>query len=169
MEPGGKKFIASPAGDRLEWNGCSRPAPLAPEEEIMSTDYEGPRPGREAGLDAAAVFRGIIGVVGVMIMILGLGLALKTFFSVRDTIKNPAAFHETVKKWAEVMGSDAAEITVKDGKALVPMAHILSVVAVGGAYFLMAWISIAIMGAGGRIATAGGYRTPARPNQRQGR
>jgi hypothetical protein len=134
-------------------------------ERKMGMEYQERRPGRETGLDAAAVFRGIAGVLGVMIIFVGLGLGIKTFFSIRDLIKNPAGFQESVKKWAEVMGSEEAKIEFKDTKAMVPLAHILTLVGTCAAYFLMSWLSVAIMGAGGRIVVAAGGRKPTQPSQ----
>jgi hypothetical protein len=125
-------------------------------EKIMSVDYEDKRPGRET-MDVGAIFRGIASLLGLGIIILGLYLALKTYTTIQRGVTEPVTFQETVKKWTEVMDVSpkndpaAAAWDEKTRFEAEAVAQVMGVVAIGGAYFILCWLTVAIMTAGARI------------------
>ena len=98
-------------------------------------------------------------VLGIVLIIVGAFFAIKLFEAIYSSVLKPGGMTEMVNQWTTLIGGEDA-IDIQFGENEIKGARIVSIIIVGAAAALLAWLSLGITLAGAKIIswTAGDRR-----------
>jgi len=127
----------------------------------MTTSYYGRTPTDVSGLDEDArpdlarrladLFRLGSQVVGVVLLLIGAYYGLQVLVDVLGALRNPANLEPALAGMVQLLGVQDLAIPVQGEK--VPVGKPAGVVVLVVWYLVCAWIALAVMSAGGKLAT----------------
>jgi TRAP-type C4-dicarboxylate transport system permease small subunit len=90
-------------------------------------------------------------LVGILLILVGVRYAMLTFDAIYQGIQQPATAMRIFDEWAQFMVREMDDMAHNDALRRVENIRIVAALIVGTAGFLLAWISIQIIVAGGKI------------------
>jgi len=90
-------------------------------------------------------------LVGILLILVGVRYAMMTFDAIYQGIQQPATAARVFDEWAQFIVREMDEMAHNDTLRRVENIRIVAALIVGTAGFMMAWISIQIIVAGGKI------------------